>query len=65
MEEYKPNILMGDDYRDTKTCCTFTCTTFGYNWIALISAFTNNNAGCSAVSAPEWRQSQKRSSASA
>lgn len=46
MEEHKPTILMGDDYRGTSKHCTFTCRACGYIWKTSINVFTNNDAGC-------------------
>ncbi len=46
MEKNKPTIIMGDNYVDTKTRCTFTCTICDYSWDTQIAVFTNNDAGC-------------------
>ena len=46
MEKNKPNIIMGDNYVDTKTPCTFTCKECDYSWDTTIAVFTNNDAGC-------------------
>lgn len=46
MEKHKPHILMGQDYSDTKSQCTFTCLICAYKWKTSIGVFTNNDAGC-------------------
>ena len=46
MEENKPTIIMGKDYKNTKKLTSFTCKVCNYKWTTSINVFRKNDAGC-------------------